>query len=117
MTPPPPAEPLRWRDLVGVVGPLLALTSVLAYGIARVSYERFYDKFGLVPDDVGANSSRILGESGAHLFVYSFLFAIVPYSLTFLVFRALSSYAPNADWRRLVATVLSHSYQWPPINA
>jgi hypothetical protein len=36
---------------------LVAFLSVLGYGIARVSYERFYDQFGLVPGDVGASNS------------------------------------------------------------
>jgi len=77
----------RWRDLLGVAAPLLALVSAVAYAVVRVSYERFYARFGLSPEDVGANSTTILAESGAHVLVYSLLFAVIPYGLTLWTFH------------------------------
>jgi hypothetical protein len=76
----------QWRDLLPVAAPFLAFVSVAAYAIMRVSYERFYAQFGVTPEDVGANSTAILGESGARVFAYSVLFAIIPYGLSLAVF-------------------------------
>jgi hypothetical protein len=105
---PEPNDSPRGRDPVAVAASVLALLSVVAYGIIRISYERFYDQFALAPEDVGATSTRILAESGAHVFVYTFLFAVVPYALTFAVLRAGSSLAPKAlSWQRLVLFIAS----------
>lgn len=112
------AEPVRWRDLIGVVVPLLAFLSVLAYGIARISYERFYGQFGLAPDDVGASSTRVLGESGAHLIVYSVLFAIIPYSLSLLTLRLLCTRAAEPVRRRLqIAPKHATTVPLPPADS
>jgi hypothetical protein len=98
----------RWRDLLPVAAPLLAFVSVAAYAIMRTSYERFYAQFGLAPEDVGANSTTILAESGGRVFVYSLLFAIVPYALTLCAFYVLMQLEPVRlrSWLAVVVLAL-----------
>jgi hypothetical protein len=100
-------ERTRWRDLLAVVGPLLALVSVLAFGVVRISYEHFYAEFGLEPEDVGANSTTVLAQSGSHVVVYAFLFAVVPYGLTLAVFALLESWLNRRSRSRFWAVVPS----------
>lgn len=40
----------------------------MIFGILRVSYERFYEVFGLTPEDVGTSSGSILSQSGFGVF-------------------------------------------------
>jgi hypothetical protein len=98
-------EPTRWRDLLAVIAPALALVSVLAFGVVRVSYERFYAEFGLVPEDVGANSTTVLGQSGSHFVLYAFLFAVVPYGMALAVFALLASWLKTRSRSRFWAVV------------
>jgi hypothetical protein len=102
----PHADPSRWRDLVVVVAPLLAVVSVAAYAVVHISYERFYAQFGLVPEDVGANSSTILAQSGAHVLVYLILFAIVPYGVTLGAFYLAARRLTLKSVTRTVAVIV-----------
>ena len=45
-------------SLIPIATGLVALIGAVAYGIMRYSYQQFYDRFGLTPDDAGRAPRR-----------------------------------------------------------
>lgn len=70
---------------------LVALLSAVTYAIMRYSYQQFYDKFGLTPDDVGPSSATALTQSGIRVATFVLLFAVVPAVLALLVSQATAA--------------------------
>ena len=71
--------------LIPVVTGLIALAGAAAYAIMRYSYQQFYDRFGLPPDDVGPSSAAALTQSSVRVATFVALFALVPLVLALLV--------------------------------
>ena len=46
------------KDVVGAVAAALGVMGALIFGAQRVAYERFYDQFGVTPEDVGIDAAR-----------------------------------------------------------
>jgi hypothetical protein len=80
--PAPPLEPAQTgpsvTEWLTAAGQLLAVTSVVAYGVLRLSYERFYEVFGLSPEDVGVTFTRILSQSGVGVLVLIIGLTVLP---------------------------------------
>ena len=70
---------------------LVALLSAVTYAIMRYSYQQFYDRFGLTPDDVGPSSATALTQSGIRVATFVLLFAVVPAVLALLVSQATAA--------------------------
>ncbi len=72
-------------SLLPIVTGLVALIGAAAYAIMRYSYQQFYDRFGLTPDDVGPSSAAALTQSGIRVATFVALFAILPLLLALAV--------------------------------
>jgi hypothetical protein len=69
---------LKWLPAAGAVG---GLATGLLYALLRFSYERFYDKFAITPEDIGVNAGRVLYQAA-----FAFLtFAIAGLVVGFIV--------------------------------
>jgi hypothetical protein len=62
-----------------------AFAGGVGYAIMRYSYQRFYNEFGLTPDDVGPSSAAALTQSGVGVAAFVALFALLPLTLALLV--------------------------------
>src|SRR5438067_8693142 len=81
---PTPKQPTL-GSLLPIVTGLVALIGAAAYAIMRYSYQQFYDRFGLTPDDVGPSSAAALTQSGIRVATFVALFAILPLLLALAV--------------------------------
>lgn len=74
-----------WRDILGALTPVLAVSAVLLYAYLSIAYDRFYRGLGVDPGDVGLSYSGTLARSSgfvvAYLAVAGFL-VVVPAILT-----------------------------------
>jgi hypothetical protein len=53
-----------WRDLLAEMAKQLPLAGLVVFIVLRALYARFYEQFGLVPEDVGLTYVDILAKSG-----------------------------------------------------
>jgi hypothetical protein len=94
--------------LIPIVTGLVALIGAVAYAIMRYSYQRFYDLFGLTPDDVGPSSAAALTQSGIRVATFVAIFALLPVVLALLVSQGLATFL-RADFSRLMRPGLRQS--------
>jgi len=119
-----PAKPSAWGWLPLTVQ-TLAAAGALAYATIRVSFQYFYDPFGVTAESVGGSSTTILAQSSLRVIEFAALFALVPVLLVLAAFLALDrrmlrpkpKLSVTARLRaRLVlalpATALYPLYQW-----
>ncbi|SRR6266536_1935966 len=78
-------------SLLPIVTGLVALTGAAAYAIMRYSYQQFYDRFGLTPDDVGPSSAAALTQSGIRVATFVALFAVLPLLLALAVSQSVAA--------------------------
>jgi hypothetical protein len=78
-------------SLLPIVTGLVALIGAAAYAIMRYSYQQFYDRFGLTPDDVGPSSAAALTQSGIRVATFVALFAILPLLLALAVSQLVAA--------------------------
>jgi hypothetical protein len=90
--------------LIPILTGLVALTGAVAYAIMRYSYQQFYDRFGLTPDDVGPSSAAALTQSGIRVATFVALFALLPLVLGLLVSRALATRL-ESDFARSIGSM------------
>jgi hypothetical protein len=57
----------KWKDRIATIVAILGLYGAVAFGAQRVAYERFYEPFGVSPEDVGTDSTAILQQTAAGL--------------------------------------------------
>ena len=69
-----PARPVNFR-LTGAL--LLPLLGAVAFALLHLAYSDFYSKFGLVPEDVGLDSSRLLTTSLTAILAAFAIWAVV----------------------------------------
>ncbi len=62
-----------WQDLLGSLGPGLAITGALLYGALTVAYARFYGELGVNPSDVGLGYATTLSNSIGALLLFPLL--------------------------------------------
>ena len=77
-------------SLIPIATGLVALIGAVAYGIMRYSYQQFYDRFGLTPDDAGPGSAAALTQSGIRVATFVALFALLPAVLALAVSQGLA---------------------------
>ena len=77
-------------SLIPIATGLVALIGAVAYGIMRYSYQQFYDRFGLTPDDAGPSSAAALTQSGIRVATFVALFALLPAVLALAVSQGLA---------------------------
>jgi hypothetical protein len=53
---------------------LLSVLGALTFGAQRIAYERFYDHFGVTPEDVGIDASRVLSQTAGGLAIWVLAF-------------------------------------------
>lgn len=92
-------------SLIPIATGLVALGGAVAYAIMRYSYQRFYDRFGLTPDDVGPSSAAALTQSGVRVATFVALFALLPLVLALIVSQGLATIL-QADFLRLTRSLL-----------
>jgi hypothetical protein len=90
-----------WKWLLPLLQTLAAV-GALAYATIRVSFQYFYDAFGITPESVGANSTTILAESSLRVVEFGLLFAVVPVSLMLAGLIGLDRHVPSSWLPRLV---------------
>ena len=78
-------------SLIPVVTGLVALTGAVTYAIMRYSYQQFYDRLGLTPDDVGPSSAAALTQSGIRVATFVALFAVLPVALALAVSQGVAA--------------------------
>jgi hypothetical protein len=87
-----------------------ALAGGTGYAIMRYSYQRFYNGFGLTPDDIGPSSGAALTQSGAGVVAFIALFAVLPLTLALLVStacaRAVECRRQHVSRRHVPAAIL-----------
>ena len=120
-----PAKPSAWGWLPLTVQTLAAV-GALAYATIRVSFQYFYDPFGVTAESVGGSSTTILAQSSLSVIEFAALFALVPVLLVLAAFLTLDRRVlwPKADrlsvtarlrarlLLALPATSLYPLYQW-----
>jgi hypothetical protein len=83
------------KDRIGAVAAALSLIGAIIFGAQRVAYERFYDKFGVSPEDVGIDFTRVLqqtaGGLGGQLFLVTLYMAFAWVVSLFLRGTAIGS--------------------------
>jgi hypothetical protein len=52
---------------------VFGIATLLAYGVLRLAYAMFYDRFGVGPEEVGVGGSDVLAQAGAAFFLLLFL--------------------------------------------
>jgi hypothetical protein len=72
----------------------------VAYAIMRYSYQQFYDRFGLTPDDVGPSSAAALTQSGIRVATFVVVFAVLPLVLGLAVSQAFAASLQTHRLRR-----------------
>lgn len=55
------------KDRIATVVGAASLYGAFAFGAQRLAYERFYEKFGLSPEDVGIDATLVLQQTAAGL--------------------------------------------------
>jgi hypothetical protein len=63
------------KDLLGAGVAALTVLGALIFGAQRIAYERFYDQFGITPEDVGVDVTRVLTQTASGLAVWLALMA------------------------------------------
>lgn len=120
-----PAKPSAWGWLPLTVQALAAV-GALAYATIRVSFQYFYDPFGVTAESVGGSSTTILAQSSLRVIEFAALFALVPVLLVLAAFLTFENWIlwPKAKTRsagarlraRLLlavpAAALYPPYQW-----
>ncbi len=79
----------------------LALLGLALYAVMRVAYGRFYEPFGLSPDELGLSYLELLAQSALGAVVLAALFALsVPAGLgaTNLMDRAQETRSRSSSW-------------------
>jgi hypothetical protein len=76
-------------SLIPIVTGVVALTGAVTYAIMRYSYQQFYDRLGLTPDDFGPSSASALTQSGIRVATFVLLFAVLPVALALVVSQGL----------------------------
>jgi hypothetical protein len=79
------------------------------YAFQRFSYERFYEHFGITPEDVGVDAGRILSQTGFGLAILVSLFLIYLVGICFLLFlatRVIAAGLPEAATHPIVLFVV-----------
>jgi hypothetical protein len=103
-----PEKRPSFGSLIPIITGLVALLSAVTYAITRYSYQQFYDRFGLTPDDVGPSSAAALTQSGIRIATFVLLFAVVPAGLALLVSQA----AAAIQFKRWPAVGRLHALLW-----
>jgi hypothetical protein len=57
----------KWKDRIATIVAILGLYGAFAFGAQRVAYERFYEPFGVSPEDVGTDATAVLQQTAAGL--------------------------------------------------
>ena len=78
---------IKWLAVPGVLGS--AGTAVL-FALLRFSYERFYERFAIAPEDVGIDSARVLAQAAFALLATSAVCATAALVFALLVPRLRS---------------------------
>jgi hypothetical protein len=55
------------KAFLGAGALILSVLGALTFGAQRIAYERFYDQFGVAPEDVGVDISRVLSQTAGGL--------------------------------------------------
>lgn len=63
-------------QVIGALTAGLGLLGTIAFGVTRIAYERFYDQFGITPEDVGINGPRVLAQTGTGLATYAIMIGL-----------------------------------------
>jgi hypothetical protein len=58
-----------WREVLGVLAPVLAVGAILLYGYLSVAYDNFYRGLGIDPADVGLSYTGVLARSSGFVIV------------------------------------------------
>ena len=96
--------------LIPIVTGLVAVVGAVAYAIMRYSYQQFYDRFGLTPDDVGPSSAAALAQSGIRVAVFVAVFALLPLALALTVSQLVAT-ALRSDFSRH-SFAARHAMNW-----
>jgi hypothetical protein len=64
-----PKRTLEPTQAIATIASTVGVLGAIVYGFQRFSYERFYDQFGVTPEDVGVTPSDVLSQTGLGLVV------------------------------------------------
>lgn len=96
--------PGRAASTLGTVNALLPLTSILLYFVVRNTYDTFYGRFGVTPEEVGITQAAIISRAA---FGLGLLIAITIALLSFWIPFLIPARDPSA-WRGfLLATLMA----------
>jgi hypothetical protein len=65
------------KTLLGAGAFLLSVLAAVTFGAQRVAYERFYDEFGVSPEDVGVDVSRVLSQTAGGMALVLFAYLVI----------------------------------------
>lgn len=74
----------EWKDRIATAAAALGLSGACIFVAQRVAYERFYDRFGLSPEDVGIDGPRVALQTTAGL-AYAVALYAVPVAVSAVV--------------------------------
>jgi hypothetical protein len=57
------------KDNIAAVVTALTAVGTFTFGVQRIAYERYYDQFGLTPEEVGIDATRVLQQTASGLAV------------------------------------------------
>jgi hypothetical protein len=67
----------KLKEQVGAVAAALSLIGVLAFAAQHIAYERFYDQFGLAPEDLGLDFTRVVQQTAGGIGIFSALAIVI----------------------------------------
>jgi hypothetical protein len=94
------------KDTAGAVATALAVVGSITFGVLHIAYERFYDAFGVSPEEVGVDPARVLSQSASGLVLALAVF-LVP-AAGYLIVRGARTRSLDMGtvWTVVLAAVL-----------
>jgi hypothetical protein len=96
------------KDRIGAVVAALSLIGAIAFGAQRIAYERFYDRFGLAPEDVGLDFTRVVQQTAGGVGIVSF--AVTVFVATWVLVSRIRGKEISFTWPLVIGLGLAAFY-------
>jgi hypothetical protein len=84
------------------IAAIAGVGAAVLYALIRFAYERFYDVFGVSPEQVGIDSTRVLSQSAFGLLVFAFLTTVFYGIFALFMIRGNRTLSSTAKRRTLL---------------
>jgi hypothetical protein len=92
------------KDRIGAIVAALSLAGAFVFAAQRVAYERFYDHFGLEPEDVGIDFTHVVQQTAGGVGIAGFLAGIFV-AVVAAIWQAAQQSRPEAQRHHLTPTI------------